>query len=211
MTESTHISSAHLPKPNGSEKVSPLVAFAKSILPISTGAEEYVNQHVKQVSIHKGSLLVKSGEHCDHLYFVQKGILRGFTKQGVKEITTWITGENELVTSISSYYQQIPSIENIEAIEDSLLHALHRDDMQYLYDHFPEVNTLVRLVLEKYYQDAEERAYICRLTEATAKYHRFINTKSHLINRIPLKYIASYLGMTLETLSRIRSRMSLRK
>lgn len=180
----------------------------QAIYPVSAEAEAYARQHVTVLRVAKGGLLVKSGEHCDHLYFVQKGVLRGYVKQEVKEITTWITGENELVTSISSYYQKIPSIENIEAIEECYLVSLHRDDMQYMYAHYPEVNTLVRIILEKYYQDAEERAYICRLTEATSKYHRFINTKSHLLNRIPLKYIASYLGMTLETLSRIRSKMS---
>ena len=168
----------------------------------------YIKEKIKLVQIHKGTLLVTTGEHCDHLYFVSKGVLRGYVKQENKDITTWITAENELVTSISSYYQQIPSIENIEALEDCILVSIHRNDMQYLYDHFPEVNIMVRILLEKYYQDAEERAYICRLTDATAKYHRFINTKSQLLNRIPLKFVASFLGMTLETLSRIRSRLS---
>jgi len=180
----------------------------QSVYPVSTEAIAYARQHITLHRIPKGGLLVRAGEHCDHLYFVQKGVLRGFVKQDNKEITTWITAENEMISSISSYFQQIPSIENIEAIEESFLVALHRNDMQYLYDHHQEVNTLVRIILEKYYQDAEERAYICRLTEATAKYNRFINTKSQLLNRIPLKYIASYLGMTLETLSRIRSRLS---
>lgn len=182
--------------------------FLNSIHPLSEGALKYLKENVSLTNLSKGEHLVRTGQNCDHLYFVKKGILRGYVKQGVKDITTWITAENELVTSISSYYQQIPSIENIEALEESVLVAIHRNDMQYLYHHYPESNTLVRIILEKYYQDAEERAYICRLTEATSKYHRFINTKSHFLNRIPLKFIASYLGMTLETLSRIRSRMS---
>ena len=61
---------------------------------------------------------------------------------------------------------------------------------------------------ELVHRDAEERAYIARLTEATSKYKRFIATKSDMLNRVPLKFIASYLGMTLETLSRIRSKLS---
>ncbi len=191
-----------------SDAGSSLFNVLSAIYPVSVEAIAYAKSKIQLLQISKGSLLVSSGEHCEHLYFVNKGVLRGFVKQGVKDITTWITAENELVTSISSYYQQIPSIENIEALEDCILVAIHRDDMQYLYTNHPEVNTIVRIILEKYYQDAEERAYICRLTEATSKYHRFINTKSQLLNRIPLKYIASYLGMTLETLSRIRSRLT---
>lgn len=204
-TESVNISNNDYPRDRPAD---PLVALIKSIYPISDGAEAYAQKHATITTIAKGAHLVKSGEHCDRLYFVEKGVLRGYVRQENKDITTWITGEKELVTSISSYYQHIPSIETIEAIEDCKLIALHRDDMTYLYEHYPEINVVVRIILEKYYQDAEERAYICRLTDATAKYHRFINTKSQLLNRIPLKYIASYLGMTLETLSRIRSKLS---
>jgi CRP-like cAMP-binding protein len=188
----------------------PLFALINSVHPVSDAAMQYVREKIELTQISKGTLLVSAGQYCDQLYFVNKGVLRGYVKMDNKDITTWITAENELVTSISSYYQQIPSIENIEALEDCILASIHRDDMHYMYKNFPEVNIVVRVILEKYYQDAEERAYICRLTDATAKYHRFINTKSHLLNRIPLKYIASYLGMTLETLSRIRSRLSQR-
>ncbi|MBC7850968.1 MAG: Crp/Fnr family transcriptional regulator [Chitinophagaceae bacterium] len=193
---------------NNENSTASLFSLINSVYPVSDGVKEYAKTRLGMVQISKGTLLVESGQHCDHLYFVNRGVLRGYVKQENKDITTWITAENELVTSLSSYYQQIPSIENIEALEDCLLVAIHRDDMNYLYDHFPEVNRVVRIILEKYYQDAEERAYICRLTDATAKYHRFINTKSHLLNRIPLKFVASFLGMTLETLSRIRGRMS---
>ena len=116
--------------------------------------------------------------------------------------------EHELATSITSFHAQQKSFENIQAIEDCELTGLHYDDLQYLYNNHPEVNVTGRKVLEKYYRDAEERAYIARLAEATSKYQRFIATKSFMLNRVPLKFIASYLGMTLETLSRIRSRLS---
>ncbi len=88
------------------------------------------------------------------------------------------------------------------------LTGLHYDDLQFLYENFPEANIVGRKIYEKYYRDAEERAFIARLTEATSKYKHFIATKSQLLNRVPLKFIASYLGMTLETLSRIRSKLS---
>lgn len=182
--------------------------FIRNLHPLGEEVLNYARDHFQPCHISKGSLLVKSGDSCNELYFVEKGVLRGFVKQENREITTWITAEKELVTSISSYYQHIPSIENIEALEDCRLLLIRREDLEYMYEQFPEVNVLVRKVLEKYYQDAEERAYIARLTDATAKYHRFINTQSHLLNRVPLKYIASFLGMTLETLSRIRSRLS---
>ena len=153
-------------------------------------------------------MLVKAGSMCTGVYLIRKGILRSFIKEGQKEITTWISGEHELATCITSYGLQQPARENIQALEDCELVVLSTADLQYLYEHFPESNIVGRKILEKYYRDAEERAFIARLMEATTKYKHFIATKSDLLNRVPLKFIASYLGMTLETLSRIRSKLS---
>jgi CRP-like cAMP-binding protein len=88
--------------------------------------------------------------------------------------------------------------------------AITFDDLENLYIKFPEFNFVVRKLLQKYYRDAEGRAYIARLTNAETKYRHFIRNHSHLANRIPLKYIASFLGITLETLSRVRKKISSR-
>lgn len=187
---------------------SPIVTVAKALHSISADAQAYVNQKSFAHRIRKNEMLVTPGDVCSHIYFVRKGILRGYVKDGIKDITTWITGEGEFVSAIASFQMQQPSSENVQAIEDCELTGLHYDDLQYLYENFPEANIVGRKVLEKYYRDAEERAFIARLTEATSKYKHFIATKSQLLNRVPLKFVASYLGMTLETLSRIRSKLS---
>jgi CRP-like cAMP-binding protein len=88
--------------------------------------------------------------------------------------------------------------------------ALTWGDYQDLFIKFPEFNIVARKILQKYYQDAEGRAFIARLTNAENKYRLFIAKYGHLANRIPLKYIASFLGITLETLSRVRKRLSLK-
>ena len=187
---------------------SPFVILANSVHPVSQGAKNYANQKVFTQRIRKSELLIKSGDICMGLYLVRRGIMRGYVKEGIKDITTWITSEGELVSSITSFGLLQPAVENIQAIEDCELIGLRYEDLQYLYDNFPEVNIVGRKILEKYYRDAEERAFIARLTEATSKYKHFIATKSDMLNRVPLKFIASYLGMTLETLSRIRSKLS---
>ena len=104
-----------------------------------------------------------------------------------------------------------PALENMQAIENCELLALTYADYLNLYVKFPEFNIVARKILQKYYQDAEGRAYIARLTKAENKYRAFITSYGHLANRIPLKYIASFLGITLETLSRVRKRISLKK
>jgi CRP-like cAMP-binding protein len=187
---------------------SPFTLFVKNIYPVSTAVQEFMNQKTYTKQLTKSELLVTAGDMCPNLYLIRKGVLRSYVKEGIKEITTWISGEQELVTCITCFGLQQPARENIQALEDCELTVMSLEDLQYLYDNFPEANIVGRKVLEKYYRDAEERAFIARLMEATSKYKHFIATKSDLLNRVPLKFIASYLGMTLETLSRIRSKLS---
>jgi CRP-like cAMP-binding protein len=116
-----------------------------------------------------------------------------------------------MVSSIRSLLRQQPTHENIEALEDSYLLALHFSDLQYFYDTYPEWNALGRKIAEYYYTFAEDRAFICRISNATERYNYFIGTNGDLLNRIPQMYIASYLGMTVVNLSRIRSQLAKKK
>jgi CRP-like cAMP-binding protein len=186
----------------------PFITFAKNIHPVSPQAQAFASQKIFSCHVHKGEMLVTAGQVCPAVYYVRRGILRGYIQEGIKDVTTWITAERDLITAISSFDLQRPSVENIQALEDSELLGLKYEDLQYMYDHFPEINIVARKILQQYYRDAEERAFIARLTEATSKYKRFAATKNDMLSRVPLKYIASYLGMTLETLSRIRSKLS---
>lgn len=185
---------------------SPLASFVNYIHPVSKEAIEYINQHSYSQQVDRGSYLLKAGETCKHLYLIRKGAIRGFVKEGNKEVTTWITAENEMVSSIRGLSLREPSLENIQAIEHCDLVVASYDALNYMYEHFLEVNIVGRKLLEQYYRDAEERAFISRIPNAAKRYKHFLETKSNLSNRIPLKYIASYLGMTIETLSRIRSK-----
>jgi CRP-like cAMP-binding protein len=99
----------------------------------------------------------------------------------------------------------------MQAIENCEMLALTYSDFQDLYIKFPEFNIVARKLLQKYYQDAERRAFIARVTKAEKKYRLFLTRYGHLANRIPLKYIASFLGITLETLSRVRKKLSVTK
>lgn len=176
--------------------------------PVSPEIAEYLTGRVTPCFFRKKKLLLKEGSICDHVYFIIKGAVRGYIKEGVRDVTTWITIENEMVTSISGLEIQAPSIENIQAIEDSELLAITYQDIEELYIRFPEFNIVIRKLLQHYYGDAERRAFIARLHSADNKYKHFLDRHSHLANRIPLTYIASFLGMRLETLSKVRKRLA---
>ena len=191
--------------------ISSVITALDYFYPLSEGIKDYFRKHSYACSFRKGKLLLKAGEICEHIYFIKKGAVRGFIKEGTKDITTWITAENEVVSSISALDKREPAMENMQAIENCELIALTYTDFQNLYIRFPKFNIVARKVLQKYYQDAEGRAFIARLTNAENKYRLFLTMYGHLANRIPLKYIASFLGITLETLSRVRKKLSLKK
>ncbi len=175
---------------------------------MSPALEQYLRVHIHTCSFRKGKMILKAGEMCNYIYFINKGAVRGFIREGQKDITTWITVEGELVTSIYSLDLKAPATENMQAVEDCEMFSLSYTDLHNLYQRFPEFNVLIRKLLQQYYRDAEGRAFIARLTNAENKYKHFLLKSDHLANRIPLKYIASYLGMTLETLSRVRKKLS---
>lgn len=188
--------------------VSALVSTLNYFHPIPVGAQEFFSTHVIPLKVPRKSIILREGELCGYIFFIEKGAIRGFTREGKTEITTWITVEGELVTSIASLNEQAPSGEFIQAIEDCDLLALPVAHLERMYSLFPEINITIRKILQRYYWDAEQRAFIARLTKAERKYRHFLARHEHLANRIPLKYIASYLGMTIETLSRIRKKIS---
>src|ERR1700755_3551095 len=92
--------------------------------PVSNEVKEYFERHTIPYTAKKRELLLKVGAVCNYVYFIKKGILRGFIQEGDKDITTWITAENELVTAIPSLNKQSPSREYIQAVEDCELLAI---------------------------------------------------------------------------------------
>jgi CRP-like cAMP-binding protein len=188
--------------------IASLLTVLDQLHPLSSEAQHYLRDHVTSCTVAKRKLLLKEGMVCEHIYFIVKGALRGFTREGQKDITTWITVENEMVSSILSLDERVKSIENIQALEKCELLALTLADLEVMYALYPETNVLARKILQHYYADAEQRAFIARLTKAENKYRHFLKRHGSLSNRIPLKYIASYLGVTLETLSRIRKKFT---
>lgn len=188
---------------------SPVALFFNAVHPISEEAFNRIDAETYPVTIQKSRFLLKPGSTGDALYLIMKGVIRAYIVEDGKEITTWINEENQIVGTIRNLGLSIPSEEHLQAIETTHLVAIPYALIEELYEKIPEANVIGRKLLEASYRDAEERAYICRIPSAEKKYKRFVETRPTLANRVALKYIASYLGMTLETLSRIRNRRSI--
>jgi len=144
---------------------------------------------------------------CRHLYFLQQGCLRGFYNLEGKEITHWFGFENDFVTSFHSFTTQQPAIENIQLMEGAVLWAISKDTLTRLLNEYRDIERLVRIAYEKYYIRLEERFVNAQFRTATERYEALLLRAPHIVERVSLGYIASYLGISQETLSRIRSRL----
>lgn len=197
--------------PNPQTLIGPLVETLNYLYPLSQPVIEFLASHVSKKNAVKGDLLLKAGNICEEIYFIKKGIIRGYINDNGRDITTWISCERELVTSIYSLDLNVPALENIQALEDCELLCMSTAALQELYIVHPEFNIVGRKLLQRYYRDAEARAFITRIAKAEDKYEHFLDIYNHLANRVLLKYIASFLGVTLETLSRVRSKYAVKK
>ncbi|MCU0394987.1 MAG: Crp/Fnr family transcriptional regulator [Chitinophagaceae bacterium] len=183
-------------------------AFLNAIHPISAKAARFVDSRAFFCTVPKGKHLLRQGVVCPYMFLLVKGVMRSYIMEGKNEITTWITSENELISSISSVFDQRPSQENIQALEDCAMIGLPYDDLETAYQKFIEVNIPARKILQILYRQAEERAYITRLTKASSRYAYYAERNPEILSRVPLKHIASFLGMKMETLSRLRGAIS---
>ena len=187
----------------------PMMETLQSLHPQTDAVVTYFAEHLQQINVPKGTLLLTAGEQNEYIYFIRHGLVRGYIDDSGKDITTWISCENEFVTSISGLVEQSTALENIETVEDCFLYRLTVAALEQLYIVCPEFNITSRILFQRYYGDAERRPFIARLSSAEDRYRFFLNYYAHLANRVPLKFIASFLGITVETLSRVRKKLSI--
>ena len=184
-----------------------LLAHINSYFPLSAEVKNALPHFFNEEILPKEKFLVRKGQVCTQLYFLEQGAIRGFYNAESKEITHWFAFENNFVTSFYSFTTGKPAVENIQLLEGSVLWRIAKKDMVALCNQYHEVEKLVRIAYESYYVKLEERFVNSHFKTATELYENVLRESPHIIERIPLGYIASYLGMSSETLSRVRSRL----
>lgn len=178
-----------------------------SFYKLSVEAQAALEEYFEEMALPKGELIVTQGNVCRHMYFLQKGALRGFYNLDGKEITHWFGFENDFFTSFHSFITGEPAVENLQLLEGSILFAISKDAITALFNKHHEIERLVRIVYEKYYIRLEERYVNAQFKTAAERYEDLLMNTPHIIERVPLGQISSYLGISQETLSRIRSRL----
>ena len=167
---------------------------------------QYILGDILIKELKKDEFLLKAGRASNHASWILEGLVRSYYLKDTEEITTKFLWEGATITSVYSFYTRKPGNENIVALEDTTLAMLRFDDLQYLYKNHPTFNYIGRVITEKYLYMLEIEVYNLRKQKAEDRYQFIVKHLPDLLQRVPLKYLATYLGMNLETLSRIRAR-----
>lgn len=176
-----------------------------AIYPLSEALKQAIFANSEIIHVKKKTKLLQAGQTSSSIYFINSGAARVYylNKEGI-ETTSWFLFENELVISVYSFFTGQPGFETIEVLEDSAMIALKREKLNNLYEQFPEFNFIGRKLTEHYYIRNEIQANELRMLTAKQRYQQLLSQNPKLINRVALGHIASYLGISKETLSRIR-------
>lgn len=160
----------------------------------------------KENALLKNEYFCRQGRNCNTLSFIRSGALRVFAYQDGKEVTQWIAAEGELITDLSSIMFGTTARWEIQALSDCELYSIERNDLNRLGDFIPNWATLEKTFISKCFLMLEDRVFSFLSMTAEERYQQFLVKRMHLFNEVPHQYIASMLGMTPETLSRLRNK-----
>lgn len=182
-----------------------LIQYLSNFISISKPLETEINSITKSVVFSKGQTLININERCDSMFFIVKGLVRGYYLDDGKDVTNWFAQESEFATCFYSFITKTSSFEILETLEDCELIQIPHSSLQNLYTKFPETERIGRIITETYYIKLEERILNIQFKTAKERYQKLVLSKSSIYQRASLGQIASYLGITQETLSRIRA------
>lgn len=176
-----------------------------NIYPLPHTSKEVLKESISEVKFKKGRILLRANKIEKNIYFIKKGVARAYSNKDNDEITFWFGKEGDTIISMKSYIANQKGYENIELLEDCELYELKTKDLQRLFENDIHMANWGRRFAEQELVKTEERLISRQVRTATERYKELLKDNSDLIQRIQLGYIASYLGITQVSLSRIRA------
>lgn len=166
-----------------------------------------IQSFFRPVSLKKGEFLAQTGKTCTELAFVRSGLLRVYDYADGREITQWISTSGYFVTELNSFLFRTPSRRHIEALTPVELLSVSRTDYDKLEEAIPHWTKFEKVFLTKCFTMMEDRIFAHLSMTAEERYQLFFEQNKELFHQVPLQYIASMLGMTPETFSRVRKKL----
>ncbi|MCT1532995.1 Crp/Fnr family transcriptional regulator [Sphingobacterium daejeonense] len=175
-----------------------------NIYPISEEAKEKIRELATEIIAPKNTIIIKADNVEKYIYFIKKGVVRAYSRHKKGDITFWFGEEGEAILSLKSYVEGKRGYENIELLENCTLYQIEINELRQLFETDINITNWGRKFAEKELLKIEHRVISRELLSAKQRYDELVKMRPGLLKRVPLKYIASYLGITQVSLSRIR-------
>ena len=192
--------------PNITNVSESLVDYINTRVQIQDDIKDAIQALCKIEKLNRNHLLIKEGIIAHRIFFIINGSARTFYYHEGKDVTSWIYHEGQLITSWSSFYARTPSYENVELTEETTLCSISYNDLQSLYARYPKMQEFGRIMVEEQmiFLDYFFKGFM--FMTAKEKYDLLLSIFPDVTQRVNLGHIASFLGISQETLSRIRKR-----
>ncbi len=187
--------------------MNPIVAHLERYQPLTEADKAHVTKVAVRHEYPKHHLLMREGEVCQYLYFVADGLARNYYYKDGRDVTTWFGSNGMFLTDLDSLINRQPSRFNIETLEPTGIYTVHHEKLAQLFDKSHALERAGRLSTLDNFVILENRLFALQFYTAQERYANFLRMFPGLVNRVPLMHVASYLGITLETLSRVRANL----
>ncbi|NHA05036.1 Crp/Fnr family transcriptional regulator [Mucilaginibacter sp. HC2] len=184
-----------------------LISTIKQLIPLSSKEETIVKTLFSELNLKSGEYLLRDGQVCKHVAFINKGLVRYFINNDGDERTMFFNKEGEFVCNYISFLPQLPSDKNIQALEATQLYVISYEKLQRFYQEINSGEKFGRVAIEQVFLSAIQQLDSLYTDSPEVRYQQFLNHYPDLTQRIPQYHIASYVGIKPQSLSRIRKRI----
>ncbi|MEM9364310.1 MAG: cyclic nucleotide-binding domain-containing protein [Bacteroidota bacterium] len=174
---------------------------------LSGGTEVEIETIYKNLTLHslkKGRFLLRQGHFCNQYFFMEKGAVRLYYLKNDKDFTVWMGTEGQIFTELDSYLNGTPALVSIETVGDSLIYSIGKNKSDTLAFNFQPYNTLLRRTVEEGFASMSRNLISFQSDDAAERYSR-VEKEKNWLEKYPLKYISSFIGVTQSSLSRVRA------
>jgi len=186
-----------------------LINYCSSFIPLSSIDQEALALNFKHTTIKRNDFLLKEGKVCDFIAFVNSGVIRHYHLKDGKEITCDVTLKNSFITDFRSFTQGIPSEYNFQILKNAELFIIKKRELLELYNNNKNIETLGRIMAEQVALRMIDTAMSLSSDKPQERVEKLIIQRPDLFQEVPQRYLANLLGISPESLSRIRARKNL--
>jgi len=186
-----------------------LLAYLNSIYPLSEQLSEQLPQLVRTRQFKKKEHLLRPGEICRNIYYIETGLIRCYYLREGVELTSFFMGSNDFCVEVQSFYRQVAAVKYLQALEATTVYYISYDQLEAIYKDSLPFNIIGRKLTVEYFISWDQKMDNLVMATASERYKWLQDQFPNLEQRVPAKIIASYLGMIPETLSRMKQQSRL--